>query len=63
MDTGYSSINEPDEAELGTLWFLASRKEINVTNKDYGLLEKYYQARNKLAHIKPIEYELLIDIT
>lgn len=50
------TIYEPDELELGTLYFICNTK-CHVEQKDYEKLRSYREARNKLAHWDILSYE------
>ena len=55
-------IHDPDEVELGTLSMLAGKRSFVLTAKDFDKLTLYKDARNKLAHLEPMDPEMLFNI-
>ena len=51
-------IETPEDAEIGLLYSLTVRGAIQMINNDeYSILRHYKEARNSLAHIKPLGYD------
>lgn len=55
-------ISEPEDVELGSLSWLIRQKRLNVTAYEETCIEVCKDARNSLAHLKPIGYNLLMDV-
>lgn len=52
INNGYGDvINTPEEVEIGTLLYLVGNGSIAISTREYDELERYRDARNKLAHI------------
>lgn len=53
---GYGQdINEPEEVEIGVLYYLIGKSSIKISEKEYQELKDYRNARNNLAHMKILE--------
>lgn len=53
---GYGqSINEPEEVEIGVLYYLIGKSSLKISEKEYMELENYRNARNCLAHMRILE--------
>ena len=51
-------IETPEDAEIGLLYSLTAQGAIQMMNNDeYSILRHYKEARNSLAHIKPLGYD------
>ncbi len=48
--------SEPEDLELGKLFYLASSKRLLLTSDEYDRLENYKRARNSLSHLSPLTY-------
>ena len=55
-------VDNPFDIELGGLIFLLGEKKFNVNSIEYYEIENFRKARNALAHLKTIDYELLCKI-
>lgn len=60
---GYGqSINEPEEVEIGVLYYLIGKSSLKISEKEYTELENYRNARNRLAHMKILELSTIEQI-
>ena len=55
-------ISEPEDVELGSLSWLIWQKRLNVTAYEETCIKVCKDARNSLAHLKPIGHDLLMDV-
>ncbi len=55
-------IYDPGELELGTLSMLAGQKSLFLLPRDYDKLMVYKEARNRLAHLEPMNMEMLYEV-
>lgn len=52
---GYGeAVNTPEEAEIGTLFYLVQKGAVRISAEEYSELEYYRNVRNRLAHMKPL---------
>jgi len=57
---GYGqSINEPEEVEIGVLYYLIGKSSLKISEKEYMELENY---RNCLAHMRILELSTIEQI-
>ena len=57
VTTSYGEvIDDPQDAELGLLVYLAGRQQLTLSSGAYQQLTLFRDARNSLAHMKPIEF-------
>lgn len=47
----------PEDVEIGTLFYLVGRDDIVISSAEYNELERYRNARNRLAHMNVLENE------
>ncbi len=60
---GYGqSINEPEEVEIGVLYYLIGKSSLKISEKEYMELENYRNARNCLAHMRILELSTIEQI-
>lgn len=52
-------IDDPQDVELGPLISLAGRHSIFLSGEEYDLLDLFRDARNRLAHMKPVEFSVV----
>lgn len=58
INNGYGEvINEPEDAEIGTLLYLVEKGNITISEKENEALRNYRTARNRLAHMKLLNNE------
>ena len=50
-------IDDPLDVELGSLSWLAKEKCVPLSPKEYTQLDTFKKARNKLAHLKALDFE------
>ncbi len=63
INNGYGEkVIAPEEAEIGTLFYLAGKGTLSIPRKEYVELERYKNARNKLAHMNVLDNEELYTI-
>ena len=63
ISTSYGEEYElPEEVELGTLYYLAKNKMINISTADYSKLKCFKDARNKLAHLNSLTFNEVNDL-
>lgn len=55
-------ISNPQDIELGLLTHLVSTKYISLNKRDYNELELFRKARNNLAHLIPLEFDIVEQI-
>lgn len=51
-------IHNPQDVELGTLFFWVKSGKITISDGECSRLTLYREARNKLAHLTPLSFEL-----
>ena len=49
-------IDDPQDVELGPLILLAGRHCLSLSGEEYDLLDLFRDVRNKLAHMKPVDF-------
>lgn len=49
-------IDDPQDVELGPLISLAGRHCLSLSREEYDLLDLFRDVRNKLAHMKPVDF-------
>ncbi len=60
INNGYGGkVTLPEEVELGTLFYMAGRGDITISPRESAELERYRDARNKLAHMNVLDNEEL----
>ena len=60
---GYGqSINEPEEVEIGVLYYLIGKSSLKISEKEYMELENYRNERNCLAHMRILELSTIEQI-
>lgn len=52
-------VSIPEDVEIGTLLYLVGKGDISISQREYAELERYRNARNKLAHMNILENEAL----
>lgn len=50
-------VTIPEDVEIGTLFYLVGRGDIVISSTEYNELERYRNARNRLAHMNVLENE------
>lgn len=50
-------VTIPEDVEIGTLFYLVGRGDIVISSTEYDELERYRNARNRLAHMNVLENE------
>lgn len=55
-------LDNPFDIELGMIYFLIGEKKLSVDTTEYYDIDNFRNARNALAHLKTIDYELLCKI-
>ena len=55
-------VNNPQDVEIGMLFYMAKNKDITVDLKEYTKLFMYKEARNKLAHLNILELSVMEEI-
>lgn len=55
-------VENPQDVELGTLFYMAGKSEILIEEKEYIKLEMYRNARNRLAHLGILDLETVEEI-
>ncbi|MCD8364011.1 MAG: hypothetical protein LUC98_13840, partial [Lachnospiraceae bacterium] len=50
-------VTIPEDVEIGTLLYLTGKGDISISQREYAELERYRNARNKLAHMNILENE------
>ena len=53
---------EPDDVELGTLKALACSRRVVLTDNEWKRLLAFYEARNKLSHLKVLAFHEVCDL-
>ncbi len=54
--TGYGEkVTSPEDVELGTLICMVGKGDLNISSKEYSELNRYRNARNKLAHMNLLD--------
>lgn len=52
------TVAEPEEVEIGVLYYMTAEGRIQMrTNAEFANLRELKEARNKLAHLKPLDFE------
>lgn len=60
---GYGqSIKEPEEVEIGVLYYLIGKSSVKISEKEYEEIETYRNARNHLAHMKILDLGVMEQI-
>jgi len=60
--SAYEEIEEPQDVELGLLFYLVKGCSLHVHPDEYDRLELFRNARNRLAHLKPLALEMIEEI-
>lgn len=58
----YNEIWEPQEAELGVLFYMTRSGVLPLPLSEYNRLGQFREARNKLAHSKPLSLSLIEEL-
>lgn len=56
------NVTIPEDVEIGTLFYMVGCSALSVSSLEYGELERYKDARNKLAHLDILELEVVDSI-
>ena len=48
---------DPKEVELGTLFYMAGQRKLNISSQEYERLKRYREARNVLSHLNVLRFE------
>lgn len=60
LTTSYGEkVTCPEDVELGTLIYMVGKGDLNVSSREYTELERYRNARNKLAHMNLLDIDEL----
>ena len=56
LTTSYGEkVTNPADVELGTLIYMVGKGDLNISSREYAELERYRNARNKLAHMNLLD--------
>lgn len=58
-ETKRGILYEPEEFELGNLRHVCKGGKLTVSDAEFQILEMFYKIRNKLAHIKPVDFSFV----